>query len=282
MLALVVNSIIANTIGSKNDAINCIADYLKSINELESSFQTDPYEGSTATCDYVIKSTNVSFYEMWTEELEKTPQFKTDLECIMDNLKKTQMSLFLLKELVYEASTSLSEETKSIKIQEAKKAQEKNALIISLKCIAIRRYGDLFDRMMIYTSSEEDNYDPKEEYCIRKYVNDNNILNNEIYKYKLNPGNVNVDEINCDPIMENFSKVADNKMTNIFEKEIASLLEKECYNSKFDVNQSTDRMLAIMVLRKLKLSEVSDERQKFIDNLLAITNAISTNCRDVY
>ena len=80
--------------------------------------------------------------------------------------------------------------------------------------------------------------------------------------------------------MEKFSRVADNKMTNIFEEEIASLLEKECYNSKFDINQSTDRMLAIMVLRKLKLSEVSDERQKFIDNLLTITKAITTNCRD--
>lgn len=275
------NSIIANIIGSKDEAINCIADYLKSINELESSFQTNPYEGSAATCDYVIKSTNASFYEMWTEELEKIPQFKTDLECIMGNLKKTQMSLFLLKELVYEASTSLSDEEKSLKINEAKKAQEKNSLIVSLHCIATRRYGDLFDRMMTYTSSEEDNYDPKEEYCIRRHVNDNNILNNEIYKYTLNPGNVNVDQIDCDPIMEMFSKVADNKMTNIFEEEIASLLEKECYNTKFDVNQSTNRMLAIMVLRKLKLSEVSDERQKFIDNLLAITKAITTNCRDV-
>ena len=92
MFALTFNSIIANTIGSKDEAINCIADYLKSINELESSFQTNPYEGSAATCDYVITSTNASFYEIWTRELENIPQFKTDLECIMDNLKKTQMS----------------------------------------------------------------------------------------------------------------------------------------------------------------------------------------------
>lgn len=276
------NSIFANTIGSKDEAINCFADYLKSINELESSLQTDPYEGSAATCDFVIKSTNDSFYEIWTKELDKLPQFKNDLDCIMDSLKKTQMSLYLLKELVYEASKSLSEEEKTLKINEAKRAQEKNSLVVSLQCISIRRYGEIFDRMMTYSSSEEDSYDPLEEYCIRKYVNDKNLLNNEIYKIDINPGNVNTtDETNCDSIMENFSKVADNKMTKIFEDEIALLLEKECYNSKFDVKQSTDRMLAIMVLRKLKLSEVNDERQKFIDILLTITKAIITNCRDV-
>lgn len=275
------NSITANTIGSKDGAINCIGDYLKSINELESSFQTNPYEGSKETCEYIIKSTNASFYEIWARELENIPQFKTDLECIMDNLKKTQMSVNLLKELVYEASTSLSDEAKSLKINETKRAQDKNALIVSLNCIAIRTYGGLFDRLMIYTSSEEDMYDPQEEYCIRKYVSDKKILNNEIYKFNINPDNINVNEINCDPIMEKFAKVADIKMTKIFEDEIALLLQKECYNIKFDVKESTDRMLAVMVLRKLNLTEVTDERKKFIDNLLTITQAITTNCRDI-
>ena len=197
------------------ETTECIVDYLRSVGLLLASPGLN-YEPSQVCISAIQIRRNQNLENLRTSVLSNDDiSGKTD--CIMEGMKNLDVENFLL--LVNVLDTLKEEEKldkkKSISATFINDYSETTIML----CLAGDKFNEAFDSLFIEekkSSSEEEEFDPKEDYCIRKYVVENNLTSVENVSLLVNPQKINTTGIDCNVLNQKALKGAEEKAVKSF------------------------------------------------------------------
>lgn len=247
-------------------------DYLKFRNVNDETFSSvEAYSGDPGSCSDAVKLKVYEIYGIARSKMESNFKQKPYADCAMKQVEsETYESLILKAEAIELKGVGLKFwkiSSKKAKVQELQnKAQEivDDAII---RCKGQTDYGAFFDSF--YEQKRSEPMTDEFEYCMKKYLVDNAVVNSRLYDFKLNPKNLRTDNINCIEIM----KIATEQM-----KASISSAGSSCVINSFISNGYLDLIMKIQLLAKLNLthSEKNVEKQSFVGSMINMTHKIKS------
>jgi len=250
--------------------VECLVDYLKFRNVNDDAFSSiEAYSGDPGTCSNDVKAKVNQIYGVARSKMESNIKQKPYADCVMKQVEgESYESLVLKADAIEMKGVGLKFwkiSSKNSKIEELrKKAQEivDNAFIL---CKGQNDYGAFFD-----TFFEQKRLEPMTDefdYCMKKHLVDNAVVNPRLYNFQLNPKNLRTDSINCIEIM----RIAKEQM-----KASISNAGSTCVINSFIDNGYLDLIMKIQLLAKLNLtpSDKNVEKQSFVDSMINMTHKI--------
>ena len=253
------------------DKLKCIENYLKSRQLLDADFQTKLPEsdGSAIECDAYVLHFNKEFYDNLKAAFDNSLETADASQCIIDNLKKSQLVELSMKLAVYEvAKLSPKERQKAIKAIEYPIVKRLNNA--DIVCRSAKIFGEMFDQM--YNAEKEGNDDEKlDDYCIRKHLIDNNFIDSTIYTVNLKPSHVDITGVDCVERVQNSKADLLDAFKEAFEDETAKSLKRQqkCLTKASNSFHHLENMAKVLLLGEVKISpeRYVIEKQLFIDSL---------------
>lgn len=270
LLLLVSTCADGNHVTSSQDSLNCYADYLKRNDLIESSFQSIAYN-NVEVCDSIMTVIHTkeyaSLYHYFSED---------SAECIVKNLEKLKYVDYSIKQQVYEGSLHLTQQQKVQMIKEIMRTKQSIMKNSRLACIAIKEFSTMFNQLLGDKTEDNEDSDPIEDFCARKFVVDNNFIDNTVYNLNTNPQNINTTNIDCDGIIQRVLKSIESDLKEVLEKDDDAEEKVKCIIRKYNANHYFERLLAIIFLKELDLTEAQKtiEREKFIEIMINISKNI--------
>lgn len=150
--------------------------------------------------------------------------------------------------------------------------------VISTNETTCNKFGEMFDDFDCNNNSSDDS-ELLEQYCIRKFVIDKDLIDLSIYNVTLNPKNLNVTGVECDSMIEKGFELGLTSALNSKNHELTSE-QKECIGDKLRNKKFYNQMLRTMVIKELQLTDeqAAIERPKFIQFMVDLTQEIPANC----
>lgn len=250
--------------------INCFIRHLKSVGKLEQSFPTYNDDDHIANCNdnleefpqVACKNESASFF--------KETDFKNYSKCIMDNLKSKNWTNDFMLKVIYEESESLTEDVKTSKVKEIDASVAQTCHEVLTFCITEKYFGDIFDETFENDENiSSEKQDETENYCNRKYVVDNNLIDSTKYNVIFNPKNIDVSDVNCEQVVKKAIDVMDNEIEDAlrnhrnFKNNEGKI---QCALEKYRVENYITTRFKLVVLSELELNEgeLAKERKNFI------------------
>lgn len=252
--------------------IECLVDYLKFRNVNDDAFDSvEAYSGDPGTCSNDVKTKVNEIYGAARSKMELNFKQKPYADCAMKQVEgESYESLILKAEAIELKGVGLKFwkiNSKKSKVEDLqKKAQEivDDALI---RCKGQTDYGAFFDSF--YEQKRLEPMTDEFEYCMKKHLVDNAVVDPRSYGFKMNPKNLRTENINCVDLM----KIAMEQM-----KASISSAGSTCVINSFINNGYLDLIMKIQLLAKLALtpSERNLERQSFVDSMINMTHKIKS------
>lgn len=183
---------------------------------------------------------------------------ETDRRCVMDGLKEKQWFEDVLLESVYKASETLTKSQKNRKAMLAEVYAGMKLNEVSEFCKIKKNLEGIFDEM-INDKSEGD--ERIEDYCLRKYAVDKNLIDTSKINLTLNPRNANVSALNCEEENARSFKKFEEQMVEVTKK-VEVNLEAKCVREKFHKPNYIDEFIKVLILSEIKLTEKQKEEAK--------------------
>lgn len=257
---------------------NCAVDYLKRHDLFESNHYSPPIN-NTETCNLQIKEVFEKFYGKIVDEFKSDEDLTEKANCIVDHLKTMRSAELSLKRTIFENSNISKRKRKKIvkSIEGQLKGNSEHAILICFKDTEI---GDMFDEIKnTHADDEKENHD----YCTRKYVLENNLVDLETFKIELNPKQLNqttIESISCEEVIAELKKTIEGSMYESFKgtsKHISrrqgKCLKKKLKRSGFFGNYIK---IAVLIQNQWTPAQTAIERVKFIDSISGLmTDALS-------
>ena len=254
--------------------IECLKKYLKdrNINEDILSY-VNQYVGSLTDCESSVKSKLADIYSNLRNRLNSNRLHRPFVECAMRDIEEDDESYenLVLREAAVDMISNWrfwSYFSKSSRLEELRAAASRIVDKSLLKCKGHREFGDLFTNIQEGVVQWERS--GEEEYCIRRYLIDNNHMNQifaERAGFRDNPKNVRIDNLKCDPIVASV-------IERIYDELKESKKFSNCYVDVYRKNNYASLLLKAELLSKLPLLSKSDksrEKQDFINSIVKIT-----------
>jgi len=235
------------------DRLGCEIKYLKDQGFLPSTYPSQPPTSSCEALNTVVAET----FSKLGVQYEK---FNFKKECAVKALKGAKAEKFWLLRSVYSKATHLSQTEKDKKIKELKEQEKVAHTDLLGSCIENESFNELFDHL--YNSADQrHDHSVKEDYCVRKYVMDHHLIDRS-YNLKLNPQNIAVATIKCDPLIEESRKDAEKSFT---EERDYSIDKKICIRLAFQKGKYFDSIAPVTVMKGSNISttKLAAERVKF-------------------
>jgi hypothetical protein len=114
----------------------------------------------------------------------------------------------------------------------------------------------------------EGSRDSLKEFCVRKHVLDNKLMDASVYNLALTP-NLNATESSCAKILESFTERFTKELIGVLSDNGRGFTEEEidCFLGKLQRAKFMDQMLVIGVLSEVNITEVQkdEERRKYVE-----------------
>jgi hypothetical protein len=267
-------------IGS-DDTETCIENYLKKLELVGSEFGDD--EGVTSGCNFMIPIIKKEIYKKLESELSKKGE-NEHRECFMKKLEERDFASTLLALSVYQDTSKVSESVKNEKAEEFGKIMKGQLVMSSMDCKLEHQFSEMFEEL-VEGDSESDESTPEEDYCARKYVVENELLDSS-YKLKLNPGGIDTASLNCEELYPTIRTEAEEALVESFLDSESSgespfnETTTECAVNVIKGENFIDRLLPFSFLHELELSDAAkeNEKSKFIQVMKDFTQALITTC----
>lgn len=203
VLATVISIVTSNTIliydnHFNNAKMNCFIKHLKHVQLLDKDFEEFPSKSSfnVTDCENYVNVVQKFYYERIrngsTFEVE-VPDFQELLEeqgdCIVDRLHENHYSDLILKSLIFDSISELSD-----KLLDERKKTVADLQVVLSSAISSCTFSALYDA---YIEIRRNNY------CARKYVVEHDIMGLRHFNLTLNPFHINVSDVNCTEIIQN-------------------------------------------------------------------------------
>lgn len=226
--------------------------------------------GSLTDCESAVKSKLADIYSNLRSRLNSNRLHRPFVECAMRDIEEEDDESYeqlVLRETAVEMISNWrfwSYFSKSSRLDELKAASSRLVDKSLLKCKGHREFGDLFTN--IQEGTVQWDRSGEEEYCTRRYLVDQNLLNPLFYSFRDNPKNVRIDNLDCGPIV---GSVIDRIYGELKESKKLS----DCYMNIYRKTNYASLLLKAEVMSKLPLSksDKSREKQDFINSIVKIT-----------
>lgn len=180
------------------DDLFCAKKYLQAKGLLNSKLRAESthLDENKSNCTEIVKTIKKSFYNTIDEiirsilNLETIPQEVA--ACSIEKAKKQELADLALKLLVY--NNEYMSQRKTIETIDA--AIKKKAKKIAKVCMLAASFKDL-----LYNACKKSGKSPVDDYCIRKYLAENNFINTTIHRIDLNQQNVDVIDTECKKVV---------------------------------------------------------------------------------
>ena len=267
--------------------ILCITKHLKNTGRIENDDFSEENFNPEQSCDTVINRYSEKIYANLRQQLLNDPDFKNDTNCMMEKLKKTIITEFVMKESLYRTATQLAKNKRNRKISKSRKSQIILKNEAACECATTRERKDMFEQrneefeyLMNDNSITEE--DPELDYCVRKHVIDHKFLDTQTYNVSMNPTHIDVSDINCDAIIKLIIEDDKTDTEEHYEaqEEEHTPEEIECMVEKHSEYHYVEKLMTIKVLKELKMTEEQKnaERQKYVEMLELIKKAMNKDC----
>lgn len=280
---LIVPFISTKEVETETEEFECIANYLRDKGVLEKGFtyfvQNKPLDCETYLLEKKEEWLNVTIREMIEpeseEEDEETINFKemyfSNPICFHEQLRSLNFVNVIMKTLIYTKSNKLRERQRKKFLANVHNENVKKILIASSICFPDKLFGSTFDE--IFASPKDDNAtldDKLSDYCIRKYVIDNNLIDTSAHNVSLNPENLEiVPDFDCNDTLKTSFDDLITTLTSSFVLEGRLQPESQifCMTKIIREKDATNFMSRLSVLNELNLSneEKLVEKSKYID-----------------
>lgn len=245
--------------------INCYIRHLKNAKKLESHFLERPEAYQVSNCSELIDSYNKKLYQQLASTVLSSI-FHDAVDCIISEMKNSNASDDYMKRLVYSKSklNSVEKQKIDLELKQNIKTTLKNA---TKSCKAFdgvhRKQFDQYFKLFLDAVK-----DPLKEYCVRKYVIENKLINTALYNVSLNP-TANSTEETCARFLEKFVESFTRDLIEVLKDDGRGFNdgELECFLKKLQKSKFIDKMLVIGVLSEIKISEVQKnaERKSYVE-----------------
>lgn len=265
------------------DEFECIANYLRDNKLLEKNFkyytQDEDLECETFMSDIKDVMLNKTIRAMIqaddsSEEPDETTNdfremYSTNPVCFHEQLKVLNYPELIMQTFIYTRSRKLSSKLKKQYLAALEADNIKKIVIASSNCFPEALFGAAFDKIFANTTEEDEPLDDKQtDYCIRKFVVDNNLIDTSIYTVELNPDKLeNLSDLDCTEFVEDaFEELRDSLRNSFLTDNMQLKSKKRCMNRAIRKANSVSYMSRLSVLSELKLNDESKsvEKDQFI------------------
>lgn len=148
-------------------------------------------------------------------------------------------------------------------------------------CKSESDFGDEFDALFEAERKAVRNVtDYEEQYCVKKYLVKNNLIDTFAYNIDLNPHNINVTGLNCEETIKKSNNDIYEQLGFVYleSSNLGNVEKVECALEKFREADYFDLMMKIAALTTVPISPEQrlEERENFIRILSKISSNIST------
>lgn len=238
----------ARSIGGR-ETDTCIADYLKSKGLVGNEFGSA--RPLNAFCEAIVEITKNHVMQSVYLEVTGDKDMRNEADCIMESLRKSDFGNNLLVIYVYETSDNVDAE--KMKIAQAKVTRATFESFMT--CQASKKFGQIFDSILEPESSSGEETDPKEDYCIRKHIIENKLMNTERFKLKVNPQNLDTSSIDCSVLYQKALKDAEDEL-------VQALLDNDS-SEENGIESKINSADAICILNKVREGNYIDQMLHF-------------------
>ncbi|CRL00859.1 CLUMA_CG014110, isoform A [Clunio marinus] len=287
IIICLISSLSEGRSGGGRETSSCIADYLKSKGLIESNLGSD--RPLNPLCTTVVQVTKSHIMDSVKLEVMSDKNMKKEVDCVIENLSKTDFSNNLLVVYVYETSDNIVDREK--KIQEAQSKVTRATFDAFLRCKSEKNFGLYFDDLLEVDSSavEEEEASHKEDYCIRKYIIEKRLIDLEIYNLKMNPKNLDTTKINCTYLTPKYIKdfeddlvrtlLDDSSEDSAEEPKELNPIEVACLWNAIRKGKYVDEMIPYNYLKEFNLGSETKRnlRSKFVAFMRNLSDSL-TKC----
>lgn len=266
------------------DGLLCASNYLKEKHLLDSKFRVkiSPSNVSAPVCSQFIDTFKKNFYEAMDKEIRADKDLAEVADCLNEKSQEGELADLAFKIFVYRGSSTLSKTKQKKAMRAFEQAIEKKTETLVKICAATKTFGELFDGLCKAitedSSSESEEDSPLEDYCIMKYLTENNIINTTIHHIDLNPKNVDVTGADCNKMVKKAKSDAISVLKKEFDEEddFQSRPLKKCLKKTLNGSRYFEIAGKAAVLCEVTMTpEVKEfERGQFIEGIAKIYEAI--------
>lgn len=227
-------------------------------------------------CGVLIKEAETEMYKLVALGVRRKILYNQHTPCIMAKLRAEGWMDQLFLELIYRQSQTMPDEEKKRKVNEIHEKVMNTTEDAITVCVYEDFFGQVYDKIsndpITVNSTEGERID---NYCARKYVVEKKLIDTKVHKVDLNPTNVQVDDVECEILLEIRVEELAVIMTALMNDSHLELNEFQikCAAKKIRDGKFTDKILAAVIMSELELTDQQrkQERKKFIktmENLL--------------
>lgn len=259
----------------------CIADYLKSVGLIPADFgAASESSAPSQLCLSIVEVTKSQILQNFRLELLTDKDMKTHADCIIGGLKKSDFANNLLIVFVLQTFEGIDDKLQTEMSNLTETKVNRATFDAYLLCEANVKFGELFNGLVDGSSSEEE-VDPKEDYCVRKHIKDNNLSYVDI---PVNPKNVDTSNLDCTALYQKAIKEGEEELTK-------TLLEDDSSEEGYKITPSNasclmdavkkgnyfEKMLQFQYIKELNLDGTKKEemRDKFVMIMTKLAEAAS-------
>lgn len=155
---------------------------------------------------------------------------------------------------------------------------------INSSVVSCKSFADLGDQFDFFFEKDKElkknttNYE--EEYCIKKYLIKNNLIDTVLYEINPNPHNITITGLNCEALIRKSNDDIYEQLGFVYleNMNLGNIEKVECALEKFREADYFDLMMKITALTTIDIpaEQKSNEREQFIAKLSIISENVST------
>lgn len=256
----------------------CFGNYLRNQKLLDKEM-SNVNSLTEAECDAQLDTFRTVFYSTAEEELKNDKDLRNDAECIVEHMKKLHVAEISMKKIVYEHTKKMSKRKRNKAIKSIDYAIENKMTTAVKLCTVDTTFGAAF--RILYLSGQsndsEEAIDQKnEDYCLRKYMTENNFIDTTVYKVNLNPDNIDVNGIDCDRIVKDSIESGEESFKREFEDEDGHLSKQvsRCLTKTIREHKLVEASSKVMLLGEIGVSDEEAEKKIFVQKMSALYDAM--------
>ncbi|CAO1306403.1 unnamed protein product [Diamesa hyperborea] len=228
-------------------SFDCIAAYLKSVSIEDTKFENVKIENYNEKC---VEAISVYKEQFNKDILIKSKDFQAQSSCISNKLIKSNLVDLTLK---HEAFKLLGiNDTFDIDDEVVKSY---------ILCDNEMSFNDIFENIFSPPNVIKNSTDYKEEFCIKSYALEQELINSSEYNVDPNPMNITFDELNCNELMDDLIKSLRTEIIAGFLKEYDNSYQSVCANQIVNESKIMDSIVKASVLGLLQINDQQKHKE---------------------
>ncbi len=173
----------------------CFVQHLKTKGKLDEVFQSTLQ--SSSQCQLIIPTVMQALQSTVTDEIRN--EFPNEAECLISEFHSKEAVDYLLKLDVINGTSLLSVSAREIQLEETRNQFEDVLKEIAVECLVDdENFVKIFNKSLGINNEILEAY--QQQYCLAKYVVDNQIL--KLENVDINPHHIDPESVNCNYIID--------------------------------------------------------------------------------